>query len=199
MRFNMLGLVSVIMIFLSLALPWFSSSFDLNVGTIVGIPIGTIHVGLSIYFFGFIGTTNGSPAVEAFPLVSNVVFFTLMLVAGLIGILGSLALGERGKWLMVLTGTLALICTPLFYVALGSTMTSMNLPGTQSTGGIPMPQNLLGGNVFNGSNVQVGPSFFWLPIVAGIVAFISIKFGTMGKSKEEPQPPEQYQYPRRYP
>jgi hypothetical protein len=197
----MLGLLSALLIFLSLALPWFSSTFDLNIGNILGYPINTtLHIGLSIYFFGFIGTTNGVASVEAFPLWSNGLFFSLLLAAGLIAIFGSLIAGEKHKWTMVLSGTLALVCTPLYYVALVSSLSSANLPGTGGTGGggISMPQNLLSGSVFGGTNVQVGPSFFWLPIVAAIVALISAKYGTMGKSKELPQPPEQYPHPRRY-
>jgi hypothetical protein len=198
----MLGLLSAFLIFLSLALPWFSTTFDLNIGNILGFPINaTFHIGLSIYFFGFIGTTNGVPSVEAFPLWSNGLFFTLLLVGGIIAIYGSLIAGEKHKWVMVLGGTLALVCTPLYYVALVSSLSSAYLPGTQGTGGvggISMPQNLLNGSVFGGTNVQVGPSFFWLPIVAAVVAFISAKYGTMGKSKESPQPPEHYPYPRRY-
>jgi hypothetical protein len=197
----MLGIIASILIFLSLALPWFSSTFDVNLGTFAGFQFGTVHVGLSIYFFGFIGTSNGVASVEAFPYFSNVVFFTLLLVAGLIGVVASLTFGERSKWLMVLAGTLAIICTPLFFVALESTLASMYLPGTQSSsgGGVLMPGNLLGGDGLSGTQVQAGPSFFWLPILAGILAFISIKIGMVGRSKESQNYPEQYPYPQRYP
>ena len=200
MRINMLGIVASILIFLSLALPWFSSSFDLNLGTIAGFPIGTVHFSLSIYFFGFIGTNNGVASVEAFPYAFNIIFFIVLLVAGLIEVLASLTFGERGKWLMVFAGTLALISTPLFYVALGSTLSNMFLPGTQASasGGILTPGNLLGGDVLTGTQVQTGASFFWLPILAGVLALVSIKIGTIGRSKEPVSYEGQYSYPPRY-
>jgi hypothetical protein len=201
MRVNMLSIVASILIFLSLALPWFSTTFDLNVGNILGLPIGTVHIGLSIYFFGFIGTTNGVPQVVTFPFAANSIIFTVLLIAGIITVLGSLiSSGERRMWIMLLAGTLAIVCTPLFYLALVSALSTTSLPGTQgSGGGYFVPQNLLSGDVFGGFNVQTGPSFFWLPIVAGVLAIISIKIGSVGRSREESQYPEQYPEPSQYP
>jgi hypothetical protein len=197
MRVNMLGIIASILIFLSLALPWFSSAFDVNLGTFAVFQIGTLHIGLSIYFFGFIGTNNGVASIVTFPYLSNIVFFILLLVSGLIAGVASLTFGKRSKWLMLIAGTMAIICTPLFFLALQSTLGSMYLPGTQSsiTGGILLPGNLLGGEGIGGTQVQVGPSFFWLPILAGILAFISIKIGTVGRSKES----QQHQYVEKYP
>jgi hypothetical protein len=189
MKANLTCLLPAIPMFLGLGLPFLSESFYKIVSTFPNLRFDdSLHISFSVYFFGFVGSANGVTRVEVFPYFFNIVFFVLLLISGLIGVLESLVPSKNSKKLMILAGILAIACSPLFFVALGLTLTSMSLTEITNLGGVFSPRVFgLSGDAFSQLHSHDGIGFFWLPPLAGVFAVLSTKIEIKNRNERSPQ------------
>ena len=189
LRANWIGLISSILMFISLALPWASFSYYKLAGTFPYFQKDySLHIGLSIYSYGLVGSANGVTRFEAFPNLSYIIFFVPLLVAGLIGVCGSLIFSKKGKRLLVLAGILAIISLPLFYVGLEIAVLSLPPNEFYTFGAFPSPSAFgLTGTAFENLHSDNGIGFLWLPLIAGIISIISTKIEFTSKEDKLPQ------------
>ena len=127
-KLNWISLISAILIFLNIGLPYLSASFYI-LTVDANAPSGfyldfSHHISLSIYYFGFVASANGITKVRVFPYWFNWLCFALILVAGTAAIGASFAQVKTRKRLMTVAGFLSIICSPLFLLGFVSGMAS---------------------------------------------------------------------------
>lgn len=178
---NWCGLVSALLIFVSLFLPWLSATFYQLVGAFPNVTRDySLHAGLSINYFGIIGYANAITRVLLFPYWFNWFFSGILFIAGLLAVRGSLAKRTTGRKLMVLAAILAIVCSPMFYLAFTLTVLSQPLTSNNMLFTFFTPSNF-GPSTMDVSSLHTrieNLSFYWLPVVAGILAIVSRKFFT---------------------
>ncbi len=77
---------------------------------------------------------------------------------------------------MILAGALAIVCSPLFYALFASTIVSLPLNSSNMLFNVFSPSDF-GLNAADLTlHTKTGTSFFWLPVVAGILAVSSRGF-----------------------
>lgn len=177
LKANHYGLLSAALIFASLLLPWLSATFYQLEGTFPNIKQDfSLNAGLTTHYFGFIGYANGITQLQLFPYWFNLVFTAVLAFAGLLALKGSLSKRATGRKLMVLAGVLAIICCPLFYVAFVLNMFSQPFTSDTFLFNVFAPESFgLNASELGRLHTKTGLSFYWLPIVAGALAIISIK------------------------
>jgi hypothetical protein len=177
-KLNWISLISAILIFLNIGLPYLSASFYI-LTVDANAPSGfyldfSHHISLSIYYFGFVASANGITKVQVFPYWFNWLCFALILVAGTAAIGASFAQVQTRKRLMALAGVLGIICSPLFLLGFFSAMTSSPPNNTSLLWFSPSSLGLTQTEVSN-LHSQNGFPFFWLLPVVGIWALLSTK------------------------
>lgn len=170
MRVNWVGLISACLIFTCLFLPWLSAVFYQVDGTPPNVKQDfSLNAGLSINYFGYIGTANGVTQTLLFPYWFNWLFTLMLLAAGMLALKGSFSNIQTGRRLMILAGALAIVCSPLFYALFASTIVSLPLNSSNMLFNVFSPSDF-GLNTDLNLHTKTGTSFFWLPVVAGILA-----------------------------
>jgi hypothetical protein len=178
LKANWFGLISAILIFASLFLPYLSFTVYEIVGEYPNLGQDySLNAGLSMNYFGFVGNANGITHISLFPYWFNWVFCATLLIAGLIALKGSFTKRTVGPRLMLFAGVLAIICSPLFYVALITTLSSLGLLSNSTLFTIFSPSDF-GLNIINIDKFhsRISQGFSWLPIIAGVLAIVSTKF-----------------------
>ncbi len=179
MRVNWCGLISALLMLASLLLPWLSATFYQLVGTLPTVkPDYSLHAGLSINYFGIIGSANGVTKTLFFPYWFNWLFSALLIAAGLIALKGSFATRTAGRRLMTFAAIFAIICSPLFYFAFTSRLFSMPITSNNMLFAFFGPSDFgLDNTYLNSFHSKIDNlSFYWLPVAAGILAILSRKF-----------------------
>jgi hypothetical protein len=136
----------------------------------------SLNAGLSINYFGYIGSANGVTHTLLFPYWFNWLFTLMLLAAGLLALKGSFSDAKTGRRLMIAAGAVAIVCSPLFYALFASNLLSLPLHSSNMLFNIfPAGDFGLNGADLN-LHTQTGSSFFWLPIVAGVLAVSASRF-----------------------
>ncbi len=177
MRANWLGLISSVLILGSLFLPWLSATFYQIEGTFPSFRQDfSLNAGLSVHYFGIVAFANGITQLLLFPYWFNWVFCMVLLSAGLIAIKASFA-DRPMRRLMVLAGVLAIICSPLFYLAFASTLLSSPLRSSSLLFNIFSPGDFgLTTTDMPSLHTKSSLNFYWLSVAAGILAIVSTKW-----------------------
>jgi hypothetical protein len=177
-KLTWISLISAILIFLNIGLPYFSESFyilTVNANAPLGFyPDFSHHISLSIYYFGFVASANGITKIQVFPYWFNWLCFALILAAGTAALKASFTQGKTGKKLMTLAGVLSIICSPLFILGFVFTMASSLPNNTSPLWFSPSSFGLTQAEVSN-LHSQNGFPFFWLLVIVGIWALLSTK------------------------
>jgi hypothetical protein len=178
LKANWVGTVAAALTFASLLLPLLSISLYQLVGTFPNLTRDySLNAGLSIFYFGIVGHANGVTQILLFPYWFNWFFCAILIIAGSLALKGSLAKRTTGRKLMALAGVLAMICSPLFYFAFVSTLLSQPFTSNNALFFFFTPSSFrLSDTVASSFHTRiVNPSFYWLPVISGILAIISLK------------------------
>jgi hypothetical protein len=189
-KLTWISLISAILIFLNIGLPYFSESFyiltvDANAPLHFHLDFSH-HISLSIYYFGFVASANGITKVQVFPYWFNWSCLAMILVAGTAALRASFADGKTGKRLMTLAGALSIICSPLFFLGLITAVTSSLSNNTPLLWFSPSSLGLTQAQVSN-LHAQNGFPFFWLLPLVGIWALLSTKVRIRNREEKSPQ------------
>jgi len=143
---NFIGLISAILAFVTIILPWYSVS------------VYVITVNFSLWDFASMGLGGllGTAAVQAWFIW---VALALVIVGGLLGLIGGFSIGKKGKTLLTLAGILLLLSPIIF--AVGVVASGLPLFGS------------MGADQY-GASVYVSFGFF-LAFIAAILMFISLR------------------------
>jgi hypothetical protein len=179
LKLNWISLISAILIFLNIGLPYLSASFYI-LTVDANAPLGfyldfSHHISLSIYYFGFVASANGITKVQVFPFWFNWLCFALILAAGTAALKASFTQGKTGKRLMALAGVLSIICSPLFFLGLDITAMTSLLPNNGPLLWFSPSSFGLTQTEVSNLHSQNGFPFFWLLPIVGIWAFLSTK------------------------
>jgi len=158
---NVLGIISAILAFISLALPWWTCS--------VSYPGYTGSV--SVYLWGALGeagvlipfTAAGPLQNYAFPIYLSLIF---VLISGVCGLAVNLSAGKRGKMLLAVAGALATLSIVMFAVDLQLFLTRVYTEIRvfySGTGGFGSQHSI-------SASLSFG---FWVALVAAIIAFVA--------------------------
>lgn len=113
MKLNLIGLISAILAFISIALPWYS---------VVG-PMSE-HDSLLV----FVSTAGGIGGTSIGVLWFIYVALAFLIIGGLLGLIGSLIIGKNGKNLLVAGGALVLLSPIIFAVGWATSVIASVLP-----------------------------------------------------------------------
>ena len=161
MKPNYIGIVGGILAFISLVLPWWTV-----LASVLGI---TVSVDLYLYQVSGLGTTIGVSIEQSWYMWAALV---LVIVAGLLGIVGSI---KYGKQLLVGGGALVLLSIIIFAAGL-----QIQLSGE----GAPF------GLFSFGEGYSTYLSFgFWLALVAAVVMFVASRRKSVEAVVPPPPPP----------
>lgn len=94
MKLNIIGLVSAILAFIAIVLPWYSDSIN----------------GYSLIYFIDISSRAGFPGTAVLILISLV----LMIIGGVLGLLGSFVIGKRGK-ILLMVAIILVVLSPICF------------------------------------------------------------------------------------
>jgi len=148
LKLNILGVVSAILAFISLALPWW-------VLTVEGL--GTV----SFYPWG---VTGGWAAMAGYALAIYSALI-LIVISGVLGLIGSAKIGGRGRTFVLVAGILAILSVVIFAGGLQSFVASVF---------IKVKSLFYSGPYNGGYTASAYLSFgFWLALVAAIIAFVA--------------------------
>jgi hypothetical protein len=177
MRKNWVALLSAGLFFVSLLLPWLSVSFYTLTGAFPNFQQDfSNQISVSLYFWGFTGAANGVNQTQILPYWFNWATTAMILAAGVLAIKGGLASGKTAKRLLILSGVIALACSPIFYLGLGATIVQTPIPQEKAIAGLFSPASFgLTPEDVSGLHSQYALSFYWLPVLAGILAIMSSK------------------------
>jgi len=108
LKLNVLGLISAIIAFISIFLPWYSFTY-----------IVTFNFNL-LDFANLAGLLAGVPGTEALQTWFIWVALALLVIGGLLGLLASFIIGGKGKSLLAVGGILVLLSPIIFAGGLAS-------------------------------------------------------------------------------
>lgn len=156
------------MAFISLVLPWWTwtASFE-------ALDTVSTSAGLSVYPYQTTTYATGMGSVTvSMDLWFGWAALSLIIIAGIVGILGSVMVGKTGKMILIVAGILALISILVFAIGLNNELSKA--PVVQ---GFP-EVGLFSRGSFTLFDVSMNYSSyltfgFWLALVAAIIAFIS--------------------------
>lgn len=169
-----MGIVGAIIAFISLALPWWAMSMSAEA---MGIKMSA---DVSVYPHMATASTMGVSQTVAMELWFGSAALVLVVMAGVLGIVGSLVVGNNGKMILVVAGILALLSIVIFAAGLQG-----ELSKAAPVSGFPVVSLFSSGSYsFMGASMGYSSylSFgFWLALIAAIITFIS--------SAKHPMPP----------
>lgn len=167
MKVNYIGIVTGIVAFISLVLPWWTMSAS------AGFEGITMSADVSIYPHQATASAMGMSATVAMDLWFGQAALALIIIAGIAAIVGSLIIGKTGKMVLIVAGILALLSIIIFAAGL-----QVELSKAPPVSFFPEV-----GLFSSGSWGYFGASFeystylsfgFWLALIAAIIAFISL-------------------------
>jgi riboflavin transporter FmnP len=107
MKLNIMGLISAIIVFMSIVLPWYSVS---------GSPFGDVHASLWNFVIGIESIGGFLVGTLWFVLIA----FALIIVGGILGLVGSFVIEGKGKNLFAIGGALVILSPIIFAAGLAS-------------------------------------------------------------------------------
>lgn len=178
MKLNYIAIVASIIAFASLALPWWTM-------TIRPHYLYARRMGISVEFLAYPyqtkTSTTGVPqnvmereSAGAGEPWFGLATFTLIVIAGIAGIVGSVMVGKTGRIILIVTGILALLSVIVFAAGLQNELSNEALLSgfpevSLFSSGIYSVEGVL--SMDYSTYLSAG---FWLALVAAIVAFISL-------------------------
>ena len=131
-----------------------------------------MSAGVSVYPYQATASALGVTQTVAMELWFGSAALVLIVMAGVLGIVGSLVIGKNGKMILVVAGILALLSIIIFAVGLQG-----ELSKAAPVSGFPVVSLFSSGSYsFGAASMDYSTylSFgFWLALVAAIIAFIS--------------------------
>lgn len=167
LKLNYIGIIAAIIAFISLALPWWTMAMSAEA---MGVKI---NADVSVYPHIATASAMGQSQTVAMDLWFGSVALALILMAGVLGIVGSLLVGKNGKIILVAAGILALLSIVIFAVGLqgelseSAPVSGFPVVGLFSSGSY----SLMGTSMDYSCYLSFG---FWLALIATILAFISL-------------------------
>jgi hypothetical protein len=162
---NFIGIVGVIMAFISLALPWWTITIDNS-----PVVYGGSSYSISIYTYqATVITIAGTPTTISIPIWYAWVALVLIVLGGLLGIAGSLI--QNARRMLAAGGLLALLSTIIFA---GGLQIELSMPESRVLSGLSIgstkvslfSSGIAGGVIRYNTYLSFG---FWLALVAAVI------------------------------
>jgi len=164
LKLNIIGIVGVILLFVSLALPWWTMSLSSAVMNT------NVSEDISVYPYQATVSTSGAPEAIDIGIWYGWVALALVLISGMIGIIASVKTGKAK--LLAISGMLALLSIIIFAVGLQCELA--NLASVKDFPSIGLFDS--GSYDHEGLSVIYSASLsfgFWLALAAVIVIFLA--------------------------
>jgi len=167
LKINYIGIVTAIIAFISLALPWWTMTMSAEA---MGIKVSA---DVSIYPSQATASAMGVSQSVAMELWFGWATLALIIIAGVAAIVGSLIIGKTGKMILMVVGILTLLSIMIFALGLqGELSKGVPVIGFPEVGLFSSGSwSFMGVSMDYSSYLSFG---FWLALVAAIIAFISL-------------------------
>ena len=184
---NYIGVITGIIAFFSLALPWWTMPMSV---TFMGMDMSA---DMSVYTFDakmtmdFMGVTESESIVDDFSIWYGYVALVLIIFAGVAAIAGSLTVGKAGRNLLIIAGVVALLSVTIFAAGLHNELVSPQeltgepeLTNVRTSGSFGLfSKGTFSGSIPGEGSIAFGYSTyltfgFWLALAAGVIALVAI-------------------------
>lgn len=177
LKVNRLGIFACILVFIAPALPWWTMT------TLITGFLGETMTELSVYLYEARMSTSSNMGQTITILASMNLWYgrvalVLIVIGGVLGIIGSITAGKRGKIFLSGSGTFMLLSIIIFAVGLQNELATL----PQGTAGLP--PSISSASLFSSDsstfmgfsiNYQTYLTFgFWITLIATMLEFIAV-------------------------